>query len=165
MKTKVVVSVTILFLIAGCAYESTSSSCWWVQSYILVDVWGYLEQEHVRMIAFAKRPDFPDAPENLIEITCPVRIQQIMLILHEALLVAVAEQEKFLEAEEKQRNQEIIGTFDIFVSLSGPQAKYMKIVTDKHKYAIHVNWTKEVVYGMEWRSYELRERLREWGLP
>ncbi len=41
----------------------------------------------------------------------------------------------------------------------------MQIITDKHKFIIPVRWTSRKVYGLEWTSYELKQKLREWGFP
>ncbi|MHC4395770.1 MAG: hypothetical protein ACYS1A_08955 [Planctomycetota bacterium] len=160
MKTKVVVSVTMLFLTAGCASESSpsfpslssisSASCWWVQSDTLESVWYYLEKEKAQKIGFATKSRIVDPPHYLVEITEPERVKIIMDLLRKAAKES---------AEREMRGENWTGT----IILSG--MSQMIIITDQHKYAIFVSWDEKKIYGMEWVSYELREKLREWGLP
>ena len=152
-------SLTVLFFIAGCACESTplftpisSSSCWWVQSDTLEKVWPFLEKEKPQKIGFASKDRVVDTPHYLIKITKPERMETVMDLLRKAAKESV---------EREARGG--TGAWKGLIILSG--MRQMIIITDQHKYAIFVNWDEKKIYGMEWVSYELRKKMREWGLP
>ncbi len=130
-----------LLEVAGCySCRPYPPSKDWTECSRLKEAWKYLDNEKVQKILFCDS-DYGDAnlsPDNWggWEIVDQEKINQTLELLRKA---------------EKGNNESIIWMGK------------MKIITDKHKFIIPIHWNDKGIYGYEWTSAKLREKLNNWG--
>jgi hypothetical protein len=113
----------------------------WIESDDLDDLWRYLKNEKVENITFCWIDYNNSPPEKWWtwgEITEPERINQTLQLLYASKIEG------------------------IIPSICDGR---MKIITDKHKFLMPIDWQSDVVYSYRWESRELRKQLWKWGFP
>jgi len=144
-----------VFLAAGCCFSKPHPLAnEWIQYNRLDCIWEYLENENILRVAFYKNVMDEDTskPEDWYnpwaEIVEPERIGETVKVFCKAM-----KREKDRFANEGI----VLGHYD-----------RMQVVTDKHKFIIPIGCgsrQSKAIYGIGWTSYELREKLKEWGFP
>ncbi len=140
--------------IVGCYEECRPypPSCDWVECYSFTkEVWKCLEKEKIRKIVFCKGLGCDEPPENWktgLEIIKPERIRETMKLIRKA-------KTKTMKKEERFANWDAVGG----------SLDRMRIITNVHKFIIHIYWDSEEVRGVDWTSYKLSKKLKEWGFP
>ncbi len=118
-----------------CPYPVSNN---WIYCGDISEIWKYLDNEKVQKIAFCVA-DSDLSPDNWWtwgEIADPNRICQTLKLIRDAKIKGY-----------------------IGVLCFGR----MKIITDKHKFIVPVEWDNELVFCYRWKSTELRDKLRQWG--
>lgn len=145
----------MVFSAAGCCFcKPHPLAKEWTECNRLECIWEYLEKENIQRIAFYENVMDEDTskPEDWhglwAEIVEPARIRETIKLFCKAMK---SEKDRFA-------NEGIVsGHYD-----------RMQIMTDKHKFIIPINCgshQSKVICGIGWTSYELLERLKEWGFP
>jgi hypothetical protein len=135
----------VLCAFLGCTPPCESFPNGWKACLALRQIWPAVEKENIQRIVFCSGTDVDDI-ENWRGFEVPEK----------ALKKSVRLLGKALKESEKRGI-----SWDPGADIWGTGR--MKIITDKGKYIIPVNWTNEKIYGNDWRSNELRSFLREEG--
>jgi len=145
---------TVLHLAGCCTYRTNPLAREWKEYNRLECIWEHLEKENIQRIAFYENVMDEDTskPEDWhslwAEIVEPERIRETVELFCKAMK---SEKDRFA-------NEGIVsGHYD-----------RMQIMTDKHKFIIPIgcgSHQSKVICCIGWTSYELRERLKEWGFP
>jgi len=143
----------MVFSAVGCCFcKSHPLAKEWMECNRLECIWQYLEKGNVQRIAFYENVMDKDTskPEDWhslwAEIVEPKRISETIRLLCKAV--------------KKERNR--FANEEIVLGHYGR----MQIITDKHKFIIPIGCgssQSEAICGIGWASYELHERLKEWG--
>lgn len=137
MKTKLL-TISIMFVaIAGCA-DTQKDLPKWKGYKTLGEIWSKVKSENAQKFIFCET-DVPEIENWYVRFEVPEKAMDKSIQLMDKAL-----------KETKVRR-------DIW------EIKRMKIVTDKGKYIVPVNWTSQKIYGNDWMSYELRNHLRKYG--
>jgi hypothetical protein len=139
----------IVFFTAGCCYcMPLPDANEWLKCYRFESILPYLETEKIQKIKFYENMGYEvipekDWPQRLMEITDSERINDIINLVKIALKHA---NDKFAYEEEVVRGNEQIA-----------------IITNKHKFIIPVIEYEGAIRGIGWTSYELKDKLAQWG--
>ncbi len=138
----------VILNLAGCCVRKPHPLAKeWEEYNRLECIWETLESENIQKIAFCGGIGFditlPDDWQKWAEITEPERIKEVMKLLCKAM----------------KKEEDRSANLDTVVS----DIKRMQIITDKHKFIMPISCYSKAIYGIGWTSYELREKLEQWG--
>jgi len=121
----------------------------WLKCNSLKGAWENLKAEKIQRFVFysnVEHPEHPAIDEQHIVFEVPKdKIPETMKLLGEAL-------DKAWDPKE-----------GIIVIPDRAQSETIRIVTDKNKYIIPIGWSSSSVYGDNWKSCRLKNKLLEWG--
>lgn len=136
----------VLCAALGCTPPCESLPDGWQACLTLRQIWPAIEKENIRRITFCSVTDVNNINDWYIRYEVPEK--------------AFSKSVRLLGKALKESEKRGIG-WDLGTDVWG--INRMKIVTDKGKYIIPVDWTGWKIYGNDWISEELRIFLREYG--
>ena len=121
----------------------------WLKCNSLKGAWENLKAEKIQRFVFYSNVEHPENPgidEQYIAFEVPKdKIPETMKLLDEALDKAWDPKEGVIVFPDKFQYETI------------------RIVTDNNRYIISVGWSSSSVYGDNWKSCRLKNKLLEWG--
>jgi hypothetical protein len=141
-----------IFGVVGCCCSSPHPQAnEWLEYHRLDCIRQNLEDEHVLRIAFYgsygsmldDKRTAPDEWQSWAEINDPQRIKEVLKFFYEAM-----------DSETNRFANEDYVFSDI---------GRMQIITDKHKFIIPISAWNHAIRGIGWTSYELKQKLTQWG--
>jgi len=121
----------------------------WLKCNALKGAWENLKTEKIQRLVFYSNEEHPENPgidQQHVAFEVPKdKIPETMKLLGKALDKAWNPKEGIIIIPDKAQSETI------------------RIITDKNKYIIPVGWSSSSIYGDNWKSCRLKNKLLEWG--